>query len=79
MKKKSDRQQCSDDWKDFISNKPVVIFDKKYEGFESLYDLDRDVCEAVDADFNPLAKKHLAGEYEGTVQVIMVYTPKGKR
>jgi hypothetical protein len=76
--KKSDRQQTSDDWKELTSNKPVIIFDKKYEGFESLYDLDRDICEAVDPDFNPLAKM-LAGEYEGTVQVIMVYTPKGKR
>lgn len=77
MAKKSDRQQCRDDWKALTSNKPVVIFDKKYVGFESLYDMDRDVCEAVNTDYNPLAAA-LEGEYEGTVQVIITYTPKGK-
>lgn len=73
MAKKSDRQQCSDDWKELTrSTKPVVVFDKKYEGFESLYDIERDICEAIDA--NPI----LEGEFQGTVQVIIVYTPKGK-
>lgn len=76
--KKSDRQQCSDDWKELTSKKPVVIFDKNYEGFEALYDMDRDVCEAVDADCNPKAKKVLRGEYEGTVRVTITYIPKGK-
>jgi len=59
------------------AKKPIVIFDQKYEGFESLQDWDRDMSEAIQDDYNPAAKV-LNGEFEGTLQVIMVYTPKEK-
>jgi len=51
----------------------IVLFDKKYEGFQSLYNLMGDVCEAVDAD------GVLESEFQGTVHVIIVYTPKKSR
>jgi hypothetical protein len=74
MPKKSDRQQCSDDWKELTSKKHTIIFNKKYVGFESLYDMERDICEAIDSDNNSV----LIGEYQGTVHVLITYTPKGK-
>jgi len=77
MAKKSDRQQCSDDWKELTAKRPKVIFTKDYEGVESLYDLGRDVSEAVDDDYNPKAKI-LMGEFQGTVTVTITYTPENK-
>lgn len=77
MAKKSDRQQCSDDWKELTAKRPKVIFTKDYEGFESLYDLGRDVCEAVDAVYNPQATV-LEDEFQGTVRVTITYTPEKK-
>jgi len=68
-------RRCSDDWKDLTANKSVVLFEKKYEGFESLADIDRDVSEAFDGDFNPPAEV-LLGEFQGTVTVTITYTPK---
>lgn len=52
-----------------------VIFQKKYVGFESLYDIERDISEAFDTDFNPAAKD-IPGEFQGTIQVTMTYTPE---
>lgn len=72
----SDRQQCSDDWKEMIASRPRVIFQKKYGGFESLYDIERDISEAFNPDFNPAAKD-IPGEFQGTVQVTITYTPEG--
>lgn len=82
--KKSDRQQCSDDWKEHMSwlkvherknNDPMVIFHKEYEGFEALADVERDVGEAFNGDYNPKSSI-LMGEYQGTVTVTITYTPE---
>lgn len=50
-----------------------ILFEKKYEGFESLSDLGRDVHEAFDHRFNP-AVKDLPGEFQGTVTVKITYS-----
>lgn len=55
----------------------MILFDKKYEGFESLSDLDRDISEAFDADFNPAAAG-IPGEFQGTVRVQITYTEEPK-
>lgn len=52
----------------------MIIFHKNYEGFESLSDIDRDVAEALDSDFNPVAE-NIQGEFDGTVRVVITYTP----
>lgn len=41
---------------------PNVIFEKKYDG-ESIYDAQRDIIEAFDERFNPLAKNIPQDEY----------------
>jgi hypothetical protein len=40
----------------------MIIFKKEYDD-ESLYDLDRDVSEAIDDDFNPKLKSILTDEH----------------
>jgi len=75
--RKSDRQQCSDDWKELTSKKPIVIFDKNYEGFEAMADINRDISEAFDGDYNPKSTI-LSGEFQGTVAITITYTPKSK-
>jgi len=57
-----------------VGKRPKIIFEKKYVGFESLQDLDSDVCESFNTDFNPVAKE-IPGEFEGTVHVLITYTP----
>jgi hypothetical protein len=84
----NDRQQCSDDWKDLTSktsegkvvsfNLPIVIFDKKFEGWESLQDWDRDLSEAMQVDYNP-ALAPVPPYFDGTIHVVIVYQPKGKK
>lgn len=49
-----------------------VIYEKEYHGFESLYDLGRDVYEAFDSRFNEKAKD-IPGEFQGTVKVTIEY------
>lgn len=47
------------------------IFEKDYDG-ESLYDLGRDISEAIRSDFNPIVKNIPQDEYgiqEGTFRV----------
>ena len=34
----------------------MIIFEKRYDG-ESLYDLPRDISEAIDSDFNEIVKE----------------------
>ena len=48
------------------------IFNKDYEGFESLYDIQRDVIECFDPAFNEEAKD-IPGEFQGTVNVTITY------
>ena len=50
----------------------MVIFKKEYSGFEDSYDVDRDVSEAMDADFNPIWKT-IGGEWLGTLKIIIEY------
>mgnify|MGYP001565000311 CR=1 FL=1 len=47
---------------------PILIFEQEWDGFESLYDLGRDVHEAFDRRFNP-AVEQLPGEFQVTVTV----------
>lgn len=56
-----------------------VLFEKKYDG-EDLYDLSRDISEAIDEDYNPLIKKiPPMKDFEdfpsGTFTVSIVWTP----
>jgi len=53
----------------------MVLFQKDYVGFEALYDLGRDVSEAIDSAYNPAAAI-LQGEYQGTVRVTITYEPE---
>jgi len=81
MAKKSDRQQCSDDWQDHLAwleknkHNAIPIFTKDYEGFEAMADIGRDVEEAFDPDFNPQAEQ-LPCEHQGIVTVTITYTPE---
>ena len=34
----------------------MIVFEKRYDG-ESLYDLPRDISEAIDADYNKIVSK----------------------
>ena len=47
---------------------PIMIFDKTYEGFESIADLERDISEMWD-DTN------IPGEFQGSVRVRAIYAP----
>jgi hypothetical protein len=49
-----------------------VIFIKEY-CWESLNDLERDVSEALDEDYNALLSKGLPGEFTGTIKVTIEY------
>lgn len=49
-----------------------TIFQKDYHGFESIYDLGRDMDEMLDPQFNPLAAG-ISGEFQGTVKVTVEY------
>jgi hypothetical protein len=51
-----------------------IIFAQEYHGFESLADIERDVGEALSADFNPLMDD-VPGEFQGTITVTIHYTP----
>ncbi len=53
---------------------PVNVFTKDYVGFESTYDLGRDVEEALSPDFNALAK-HVPAEFSGVLRVTMTFFP----
>lgn len=50
----------------------MIVFKKDYEGFESLYDIERDVIECFDPRFNNLAK-NIPSEFEGTIKVTIEY------
>lgn len=52
----------------------MLIFEKDYEGFESLSDIERDIIECFDPQFNEKAKD-IPSEFEGTVKVVITYTP----
>lgn len=51
-----------------------VIFQKDFEGFESLQDWDRDMSESIQSDYNSDAKV-LDGEFTGTLRVTIEYIP----
>jgi len=51
-----------------------LIYENKYEGFESLFDWDRDMSEAIDEDYNEELKKlNIPGEFQGTFIVKVWY------
>jgi hypothetical protein len=52
--------------------KVKLIFKQEYHGFEDLYDVERDVHEAFDEDFNP-AMKGIPGEFSGTMKIVITY------
>ena len=49
-----------------------IIWQKDYEGFESLYDYFRDTDEAMDARFNPNMIE-IPGDFQGTMRVTIEY------
>jgi len=54
----------------------MIIFEKEYDG-ESLCDLNRDVSEAFDADFNPIVSKIPTDKYGiqlGKFKVVMMWS-----
>lgn len=56
----------------------MLIFKKEYDG-ESLYDLDRDVAEAVDETYNDAIKDIPTDEYGmhlGTFKVTIEWSPE---
>lgn len=53
--------------------KKLVVFSREYD-CDSLCDLEQDVSEAVQADYNPLVA-HVTGEFTGTFTVTIHYTP----
>jgi hypothetical protein len=54
-----------------------VIWEKDYGGFESLYDLERDISEAFDSRFNPNMNE-IDSEFQGTMKVVITYEPDEK-
>jgi hypothetical protein len=53
-------------------NKFRKVFSHSYDGFESLYDMGRDIAEAMDERFNP-NMKGISGEFQGRVHVSITY------
>lgn len=56
--------------------KKLTVFEKEYDG-ESLYDLDRDIAEAIDERFNPTVKNIPQDEHGfqlGTFKVTVTWT-----
>ena len=52
----------------------LKIYEKDYIGFESLYDIQRDVYEALDPKFNPNIES-VPEEFNGTIKLTMEYIP----
>lgn len=50
-------------------DKKFKPFEKKYGGFESIFDLERDISEWLEHDSN------LPGEFTGTLKVKITYEP----
>ena len=60
-----------------MSNHPIVIFKKEYDG-ESVVDMERDVFESLNPDFNELAvqiPQDQHGFHEGTFTVTLSWKP----
>lgn len=49
----------------------TTILDQKYEGFESMVDIERDVSEAI-------AESGIPGEHQGTIRVVITYEPEAE-
>lgn len=58
--------------------KKLTIFEKEYDG-ESVYDVDRDVSEAFQGDFNPIVKQIPRDEHgfqQGVFEVTITWRPE---
>lgn len=54
----------------------MIVFEKEYDG-ESLYDLGRDIAEAIDVTYNPIVEEIPQDEYGiqlGTFKVIIEWS-----
>jgi len=49
-----------------------VVFEKTYDGFESLSDIGRDIGEVFDERFNPMMSD-IPGEFQGRMKVVITY------
>lgn len=49
-----------------------IIFEKTYYWFEELYDIERDVSEAINVRFNP-EMNGISPESQGAMKVIITY------
>ncbi len=64
---------------DADSSNSGLVWEQEYDGFESLFDLQRDVTEAFDPAYAEFHEKHgftahlIPAEYEGTVIVKIYY------
>lgn len=61
-----------------MKDKQITILEKKYNG-ESLCDIDRDISEAINEDFNPEMEKipfDSHGMCFGTFHLILAWTPE---
>lgn len=50
----------------------MITFTREYHGFESAADIERDVSELFD---NP-GFAQIPGEFQGTIKVVITYTPE---
>lgn len=44
----------------------MIVLNKTYDGFESIYDLERDISEAI-------AEAPIHGEFQGRIKVLITY------
>lgn len=49
----------------------TTLLDKEYHGFEDAVDIERDISEM----FHSPAADNIPGEYQGTIRVVVTYTP----
>lgn len=54
-----------------------TIFDETFDGFESLFDLERSISEAVDPQYNP-KMEGIPAEFQGKMRVVITYEEPAK-
>lgn len=52
-----------------------IIWQKSYHGFEATSDLERDISESLNSDYNDKVKD-IPGEFQGTLKVTIEYIPE---
>jgi hypothetical protein len=52
----------------------IILFNKSYSGFEDLYDIQRDVSEAFQIQYNHKLRR-IPSEFSGDIMVTITYVP----